>query len=975
MPKFSDFQPNFSAGELSPRLAARLDFAKFPAGLETSENIIVIPEGGAMRRSGTRYVAEEKSSSVKGRIKRFKFSDVQSYVLEMGDLSMRFLRHQAQITVADTTATVTNGAFGTNITGWDDRSTGAGSIAHDATNLDMDLIPGGATASDIGWAEQSITTGSTSTEHVIKFRVVGAPGDKIEFQVGTASVGAQTLAAVEKEVGYHCVAFTPTTSPFYVQFRNLGSFRNKTVSIDDVSIIDDAPVEVSTPYPEAELYDVEGPQSADVLYLFHDAYPTYKLQRFGHTTWSLVEVPWEDGPYLDANTTSVTLLPSAATGLAINLTLSSIAGVNGGLGWQSTDVGRLVRYKKSAKWGYAIIVSITSTTIAVADVRKDFEATPTAVTTWRVGAWSGTTGYPQAAVFFEERLYSAATTDQPQTFWASQTADFENHKPDDNADKVEADDAITYTLSADSVNAIRWLSANEDTLSIGTEGGEWIPTASGIVLTPLDITVRRQTTHGSARVQPVAIGNVVLFLQRAKRRLRELGFVFEIDGYLAPDMSRLARHITKGGIIEMDYAEEPDSIVWAVRNDGQLLSLTFRRDEDVVGWSRHIIGGTFKDDDTAFTQVWQVDDSTSTFVEETTDANSTTNADWTVFPATEAIGDYAAFGFKETFAQLKFDYANGTAGVGGVVAWEYWNGTAWTSLTVTDNTTGFTVAVADGLTVTWTIPTDWATRALSSGQSLYYVRAKITTVYTTNPILDQGFVQASGNAVVESVAVIPGADGSGQTKSSADRDEVWVTVKRTINGATKRFIEVIERDFETGDNQEDAYYADSMLTYDGAATTTISGFDHLEGETVGVWADGAVIADKTIASGAFTLPIAASVVQAGLKYTHKLKTLRISLGNPSGTTVGKSKRIYGITFVLLNSHTLKFGPTSSNLSQKDFRVVSDPMDVGAPLFTGEQLVEFDGDWGTDARIWIEEDDPCPFVLLGLAPDVIINPLR
>ena len=780
-----------------------------------------------MRRSGTRYVAEEANSDKKGRLKRFQFSVTQAYMLEMGDSIMRFYRHQAQISVSNTDAAVSNGTFTSNITGWDNRSTGAGSIAHDATNGRLSLVPGGTGATDIGWAEQDITTTATNVEHVIKFRVLGLPSDKIEFQVGTAASGAQTLAAVGKEVGYHCVAFTPTTSPFYIQFRNKGSFRNKTVQIDNVSLIDNSAVEIDTPWPEADLYNVEGPQSADVLYLFHGDYPTHKLLRYGHTTWSLVEVPWEDGPYLDENTTTTTLIPSAATGLGINLTLSSIVGVNDGQGWLSTDIGRLVRYKKTTNWGYAIIRSITSTTVAVADVRKDFEATPTAVITWRIGSWSGTTGYPQTAGFYEQRLYVAATDEQIQTFWGSQTADFENFKPDDDSDTVEADDALDFTLSADNVNAIYWLSANEDALIIGTQGGEWVPKSTGEVITPLDIVVRRQTTHGSARIQPVRVGNTILFVQRAKRRIREFGFAFETNGYQAPDMTRLARHITQGGIVEMDYAEEPESIVWAVRNDGVLLSMTIRRDEDVVGWARHIIGGAF----------------------------------------------------------------------------------------------------------------------------------------------------GSGDAVVESVAVIPGNNGAGQTQDSTDRDEVWVMVKRTINSATERYIEVFERNFDDDNAQEDAYYADSLITYDGASATTITGLSHLEGQTVKIWAEGAIQASKTVASGQITLDEAASVVQIGLGFTHTLKTLKISAGNPAGTPLGKIKRIYGLTFALLNSHTLKFGPDADNLQEKDFRVVSDPMDAAAPLFTGEKFVEFPGNWTRDARIVIESDDPSPFTLLALAPEIHINPLR
>ena len=860
-----------------------------------------------MRRAGSRYVAGIKSDSVKGRLKRFRFSVTQAYILELGETIMRFYRHQGQITVADTTAAVTNGTFPTNITGWDDRSTGAGSIAHDATDLDLNLVPGGATAADIGWAEQDITTGTTSTEHVIKFRVRGDPGDKIEFQVGTAASGAQTLAAVEKEVGYHCVAFTPTTSPFYIGFRNLGVNANKTVSVDDISIIDNSAVEIDTPWAEADLYKIEGPQSADVLYQFHSSYPTHKLQRFGHTTWSLVQVAWQDGPYFDENTTTTTLLPSAATGLAINLTLSSIKGVNNNTGWQSTDIGRSVRYKKASAWGWAIITSITSTTIAVAEVKNDFEATPTAVATWRLGAWSGTSGYPQAGSFFEQRLYVAATTDQPQTLWASQTGDFENHKPDDDAGTIEADDALNYTLSADDVNAIRWLSAGGDTLAIGTEGGVWVPSADGIVITPLDITIRRQVTKGSDQVHPIRIDGTVLFVQKGLRKLREFIFSFDVENYVSPNVTRTAQHITRGGIIETDYAEEPDSIVWVVRNDGQLLSMTYRREEDVVGWGRHILGGSFE----------------------------------------------------------------------------------------------------------------------------------------------------GGDAVVESVAVIPGDNGSGQTQDSTNRDEIWIIVKRTINSTQKRFVEFFERDYETGDAIEDAYYVDSMITLDtpltitgatkaspvvvtatahgfsdadevrltdikgmtelntntykvankaantfeltspeddsnidGTAFTTyisggkankkvtaVTGLGHLEGETVRILGDGAIAPDETVSSSAITLDNNTSVAQIGLAYTHKLETLKISTGNPAGTVLGKIKRIYGIVFDLLNSHTLSYGPDTSNISNIDFRVVSDPMDAAAPLFTGERFVEFPGNWTRDARIVIQNSDPVSFTLLALAPETSVNPLK
>ena len=787
--------------------------------------MIPLSEGGAMRRAGTRFVAELKSSAVKGRLKRFEFSTTQSYIIEMGEQAFRFYKNQGQIVSQNITASITNGTFASNITNWTDRSGAGSSISHDSTNNRMSLVSNGTTDAH---AEQQVTN-SSAVEHIIRFRVYGSPGDVVKLRVGTSSTGTEIVDDFEASVGFHTYAFTATAADFYIQFLHS---TGKTLGIDDVSLIDDSPVELTTPYTEAQLFQVGGPQSADVLYLFHGSHPTYKLERRGHSTWSLVEVAWQDGPWLEVNTTTTTLTPSATTGLGITITASSTTGINGGDGFKSTDVGRLVRIDNPSSgvdWGWGIITEFTNTTSVKLDVKRDFLST-SADTRFRLGSWSETTGYPSVGAFYEQRLTAANTTDQPQNFWMSNTGDFENYSPDsanvsDNWDgTVQDDDSIDFEISADNVNAIRWLSAGEDTLSIGTSGGEWIPKSDGIVLTPSDISVRRQTTHGSAQIEPVRVDNIVLFTQRAKRKIREFGFTFESDGFKAFDMTRLAQHITRGDVVEMAFAEEPDSLCWVVRGDGQLPSMTFRRQEDVVGWARHILGGSF----------------------------------------------------------------------------------------------------------------------------------------------------GSGDSVVESVASIPGTNGSGQTHDSTNRDEVWVIVKRTINGATKRYCEMFERDYEQGQDQEDAYYLDSMLTYDSSATSTISGLSHLEGQTVGVYADGAIQSDKTVSSGSISLDSAASVVQVGLRYAHLYKTLKIEGGNPMGTAIGKKKRLHGITVAVLNSLTLKIGPATGNLQSLDFRSISDPMDEVAPLFTGEKFIEFEGDWETDTRVIVQSDDPAPFVLLAIAPEIEIN---
>lgn len=834
MTRANSLQPAFNAGELSPRLVSRTDFTKYQAGLAEAQNLIVLPEGGVTRRPGSRYVAEVKSSADKARLRRFEFSTEQAYTLEMGAGYFRFYRHQGQIVAANTDAVITNGTFDSNITGWTDQSNGTGSIAHDATNGWMDLV--GAGVGNEAIAEQSVTTTTTGVEHLLRFRVVGsAIGESATVRVGSSSGGSQYLADTKARPGWHSVAFTPSASPFYLQFQNNDT---GTVSIDDVSLIDDAAIEIGNPYAEADLFEVDGPQSADALFLFHNDYHPYVLTRRSNSEWSFTQLVVSDGPWLDMNDTTTTLTPSAASGSA-TVTASAVTGINGDRGFLSTDVGRLVRIDNPSSginWGWGRITAVASTTSITLQIERALGGT-TADTRWRLGAWSDTTGWPGTAAFFEQRLFAARTTNQPQTFWASETAgfgaDYVLMSPDSaNASgvwdgTVEDDDGLDYTLSAENVNTIEWMSAGDDNLAIGTAGAEWIPDADGAVLTPSDITVRARTTHGSARVAPLRVGNVALFVQRAKRKIREFGYVFESDGYQAFDMNRLTQHITAGGVVEMAYQQEPDSVVWAVRGDGVLLSMTYRREEDVVGWCRHIFGGSF----------------------------------------------------------------------------------------------------------------------------------------------------GEGNAVCESVATIPGADGAGQVQSSADRDEVWVVVKRTIAGATKRYVEVLERTYETGDAQEDSYYSDSLITYDGSSTSTVSGLDHLEGETVKVYADGAIQSDKTVSSGSITLDAAASVVQVGLGYTHRGKLLKLAYGAPAGTAVGKTKRIHGVTVVVLNTQRIEIGPDSSNLVSFDFREVADAMDTASPLYTGEWFVENPGNWGSDPRLQFESDDPAPMTLLALAPELMTNDLK
>jgi hypothetical protein len=159
---------------------------------------------------------------------------------------------------------------------------------------------------------------------------------------------------------------------------------------------------------------------------------------------------------------------------------------------------------------------------------------------------------------------------------------------------IADDDAIIYTIASNQVNAIRFMTATR-TLIIGTAGGEFVVSGGGDnnAVTPTNIMIKKQSNHGAANVDAISVGNATLFLQRAKRKIRELAYNFDVDGYIAPDLTILAEHITEGNVVEMAYQEEPLAIIWCVRGDGQLIALTYQREQEVVAWHRHIIGGVF----------------------------------------------------------------------------------------------------------------------------------------------------------------------------------------------------------------------------------------------------------------------------------------------------------------------------------------------------------------------------------------------
>ena len=670
--------------------------------------------------------------------------------------------------------------------------------------------------------------------------------------------------------------------------------------------------EISTPYLEAELFDLKFAQSADVMYICHPNHEVEKLSRTGHTSWSLTDVDFLDGPYLDTNISTTTISMSAHTvGTGRTLTASAVTGINSGSGFLTTDVGRLVRFRN----GYGKITARTSTTVVTVEILEDMGSSSSSID-WSLGAFSDTTGHPSCVTFFEQRLVFAATLNNPQTVYFSKSGDYENMDANIGG-TIADDDAIIYTIASNQVNAIRFMTATR-TLIIGTAGGEFAVSGGGAdnAITPTNILIKKQSNHGAANVDAIAVGNATLFLQRARRKIRELAFNFDVDGYVAPDMTILAEHITEGGLTQVAYQQEPNQIIYAAREDGELVGLTYQREQQVTAWHRHIFGGRFG-------------------------------------IATITVSDYANIANKTKLTLTKsdgttvdFDSTTGTAGTNEFKT-ETNNNTTATNLKNAINAhANFTATVASAVvTITET--------------------AHEATGYLTIKSFDSTRLTATseGKAMVDSVAVIPTDDKEYQT---------WVIVKRTINGATKRYVEYLnELDFDETDNTS-FNFLDSALSYSGSAATNISGLSHLEGQVVAILADGSTHPNKTVSSGAITLERSAKNVKVGLAFTSLLQTMRLDAGSQDGTSQGKTKRIYDITVRMFETIGIEVGPDLDNMERIPFRSSANLMDEGIPPFTGDKEIEFRGNYETDGFIYVRQTQPLPFTILSLYPRLVTN---
>lgn len=241
----------------------------------------------------------------------------------------------------------------------------------------------------------------------------------------------------------------------------------------------------------------------------------------------------------------------------------------------------------------------------------------------------------------------------------------------------------------------------------------------------------------------------------------------------------------------------------------------------------------------------------------------------------------------------------------------------------------------------------WGLRADGTLISCTYMRGQDVTGWAQHTV-------AGANAAVNSIAIITGTV----------YDELWIHITRTINAGSQNYIEVLQPKFYF-DDKEDAKFLDSMLTYSGAAASTISGLSHLEGETVSVLTNGSVHPDVIVTGGQITLNYTTTKAQVGLGYTSQALTMDLSGGSVIGSSQGAIARINEFSIRFFETLGANIGYDSLTADVINFRSAGDPMDSSPPLFSGYKKGTFPKGWNNDYKVFISQSQPLPMTILGV----------
>ena len=537
MTRVSRIQTALNAGELSPLLYGRPDMSKYGAGLRRSENFLPLVQGPIRRRGGLRYVGRTKNDG-KSVLLPFVRSRHTAYVLEFGDLYVRFWTRRGQVVSGEDAEIYEIASPYTLEMLFNEDGTPQLTCAQSGDVLYL-ACP--------GIEPYKLSSYGPADWRLEPFRPKGGPWSEANTDKGRLiTVSGSRAGTVSLSANF--AAFTAGQEGMLLRLENTNF--------------------VNIP-----------PWESFVALGYPDTPPTVrsdgKTYRFANRRH-----PSNDG----------------VTGASPPTHTSGSVWDGSGSKWISgppesvADIGVLWEYRDSG-YGIVRISQVVSPTQAVAVVETGYEL-PDAIMggstwKWQMGAWSKAGTFPGAVTFFRERLVFGGGT----RVWMSMAGDFENFE-DKSFGQIATNNAITVTvITEQGVDSIAAL-ASMASLVVITGGGEVVVSESSAAepLGPENVRVYPQSAYGGLAAKPVRIGGGSVFVQSGGGKVRELSYDFASDAWAAPDLTLLSEHITRTGIVGFAYQQEPYSILWCVRADGQLIAMTHDRSQEVTAWHRHPIG-------------------------------------------------------------------------------------------------------------------------------------------------------------------------------------------------------------------------------------------------------------------------------------------------------------------------------------------------------------------------------------------------
>lgn len=565
------YQAAFTAGVLSPALHARVDLAKFRSGLRRGRNVFIHAHGGASNRPGLEFISEVKDSARKTALIPFQFNTEQSYVLEFGHNVMRVYRDGGLILDGPAPYEIA--------TPWTEDMVGGIVFAQEADV--MYLVHGERSVrklSRFGETDWRLT--------LVDFIPKIDPPATIDAVASGASVPLYqyvVFAYLETRLSSIAQARNDITLPggqnrlnwraypaasTYRVFRRAGtsgSFR-MIYSGPATTLLD-------TGLPDGSVLNPL--EYGDAFFDFAlSAVPTGAGVGNNTQTYVVAAVSEESGEES---------LPSGSVTVQNDLTVD---GARNTITWSAVvGASRYIVYK-SDNGAFGYIGGVSGLSFVDENITADLSDGPQTARNPFIGVGN----FPRCVSFVEQRLTFASTISDPQAVWMSQSASYENFG---YSQPSKASDAVTFRVKARQVNEIRSILSVKGMMLL-TSAAEWLVSGGtqADAISPNAIKIDNQGYRGSSWVQPIVVGNTILFPQDRGGVVRDFSYEFTNDAYTGQDLTILARHFFENkNIKSWAYAQAPNSIVWVVMDDGSLLSLTYMREHEVWAWTSHDSSG------------------------------------------------------------------------------------------------------------------------------------------------------------------------------------------------------------------------------------------------------------------------------------------------------------------------------------------------------------------------------------------------